>query len=147
MNSTNPNIFTKQQDKFYEHFIDCFMESDISKKISEVVIDNYEKKVEKIQEGSLIMVDYEPFFKWFKQYSDVLKYINPILEMDQENTMENFTKGMFLIDQMHKYLFSEIRTWTCTKGHPVSFAKPKKEKVNTFDYVNKYIAKVNNPSG
>ena len=128
---------------------ECFMESEILKRISEVVVDNYEEKVEKIKEGSLIMVDYNPFFDWFKQYSDVLQYINPILELDQEVTMENFGKGMFLFDQMHKYLFSEIRAWSITKGHPVSIAKPKdkKQKVNTCDYVNKYSAKVNKPSG
>ena len=149
MTSTRPNIFTEQQDKFYEHFIECFMKSEISKRLSEVVIDNYEEKVEKIKEGSLIMVDYNPFFDWFKQNSDILKYINPILELDQKDIMENFGKRMFLFDQMHKYLFSEIRTWSCTKGHPVSIAKPKdkEQKVNTCDYVNKYTAKVNKPSG
>jgi hypothetical protein len=149
MTSTRPNIFTDHQDKFYEYFIECFMESEISKRITEVVIDNYEEKVEKIKEGSLIMVDYNPFFDWFKHNSDILKYINPILELDQGNNMVTFDKGMYLVDQMHKYLFSEIRTWSITKGHPVSIAKPKnkKQKVNTCDYVNKYTAKVNKPSG
>lgn len=151
MNSTKPNIFNKDQDYFYDHLEDNFMESELMKSISTLSIENYEEKVKEIEVGSLIAVDYEPFFDWFKKYSNVLKYINPLVELKIKNG-DNITpsfESMKLSHELFMYFYSELRTWTCTKGHPIAVAAPKKEKVNTNDYVNKYIAKVNksNPSG